>query len=137
MKDTQEILYTAIYTAISAITDVYSAVPANKSMPYVYLGDIIKDEQTGAKDRFIDQGTIDISIYTDTDNQQGSKSEMLTLTNSIKVALKPTKASVLDLSPNFKMTVWYLSNEATRTETTKNKKAFINTIQYYYEIEQL
>lgn len=136
MKDVKDILYTKIYDTISSITTVYSAVPNNVDFPYVYVGNTVMDEATSSKDRFFTYGTIDVVIYTKTFHQ-GSKSELFTLTNSIKQALKATKSTTLDLSPNFNMTVWYISNEVERTETTKNIKTFINTIQYYFEIEQI
>lgn len=136
MKDVGLELYQAIYNEINGIADTYNAVPANASFPYLYIGGIVQNEATSVKDRFITYGTIDVHVYSETLTGQGSKSEMLTLTNNVKLALKPTKVSTLSMT-NFNMTIWYISNESQREETTKDKKLFINTIQYYYEIEQI
>lgn len=137
MKDTGLKLYQAIYDTLTgaAISNVYSVVPANEAFPYVVINNIIANEATSAKDRFITYGTIDVSIYSASLTGQGSKSEMLGLTDDIKQSMKPTKTSKLTMS-GFNMHVWYISNESQRQEKTKDKNIFINTIQYYYEIEE-
>ncbi len=136
MKDIGLKLYQAIFDLINGIADTHNVIPANKSFPYIYLGEIIAEEPDSAKDRFFTFGTVDVSIYTATLTAQGSKSELLTLTNSVKLALKATKTSVLTLA-DFNMTIWKLSNQSQRHESTRDKNIFINTLQYYFEIEQL
>lgn len=139
MKDTSLKLYQVLYSALDTALSipVYSVVPKNSIFPYVRIGNIVANEATGAKDRFVTYGTIDVSVYTASDTYGGSKIDMLTYTNLIKQALKPTKTSVLNMASSFNMTIWYISNESQREERTDDKTALINTIQYYFEIEEL
>ena len=143
MKDVNDKLYSAIFTLLSGNVSydgnqipVYSVVPQDVQNDYIYIADNnINEDET--KDRFIQNGYINIQVVTRYDHGGFSDKKLNSVAAQVKDLLKATKTAVLDLSPDFNCTVWYLENDLKDYSLEQVEHASRRVLRYRFETEQI
>jgi len=116
MKDPSDSIFTAIYGLLNSITYLgesipcYNVVPQSAGSSYIWITGYDLSESS-TNDRFMYEGYIVIQIVTGFDHPTYSEKKLDTIAGSVKNALKPTIGSLLDLSPDFNNTFFYLEND--------------------------
>lgn len=125
MNDIREELLTYIYNALVPVgIPIYSVVPDNMEMPYIFIGNI-STGQTVNKSEFRVQGFVNIELYY---RAESSLVEGLNYLDQTKSLLQPTK----DYIPDF-LNEWWLESDVGLQMIDPSNKVYIATIQYRFE----
>ncbi len=137
MRDPRFVILEQLNSKLSTLLiPVYSVIPDDTPTPFVYIGDIQLSEIQN-KTHFQLGGFATIEVYSGTNAWVGSIAPLLTSLDNIKVALRPNKNSVLDLSPKFNMSYWKLQSDTGLIQYSTTERLFVATLQFSFEITDL
>ena len=113
---------------------VYSVVPDNHPAPFIFIGGI-ELQQTLNKEQFQTIGTVNIELYTGSNEWLGSLDAPLSYLAAIKQAVQPSRKFVLDLTASgMSMVYWVLFNDTGLFSISSTQKFYNAVIQYEFEI---
>jgi len=143
MKDVSNVLYSALFSSLNGnITyqgqtiPVFELVPQSAQNDYIYLADLNLSESS-AKDRFMQNGYINIQIITRLQHDGSSNVKLDNICNQVKQALKPTITAVPSLSPNFNCTFFYLENDIKDYSLEDVEQVTRRILRFRIEVEEL
>jgi hypothetical protein len=138
MIDFRRAILKALYTRLTAQTvPVYSLVPDDAAMPFIYIGDM-DFGITENKNRFDVVGTINVELFYSLIDSVGSLEPMLDTLQQIRYLLSPTPQIVLDLSASgLGMTYWKLFNDTGPFQFSENSRELTAVLQYEYRVQQV
>ena len=112
---------------------VYSVVPDNVPHPFIYIGSI-QTQQTLNKQNFEILGTVEVELFTGTNEWSGSLDVPLGYLESIKMILQPSVNFVLPLGSSLWMVWWTLFNDTGLFTISSTEKIYSAVLQYEFEI---
>lgn len=138
MRDPRRELLTELVTVLTPIgLPVYSFVPDQTEEPYIFIGEVLQEENNVNKDDFNTINIFSVELYTGTNEWTDSLLIPLGWINDIKIALQPYKGYVMDIGPIFNMVYLRLENDQGLTQGDAVKKIYYCFMQYECEIQQL
>ena len=137
MIDIRKPILKALYSLLSTqSTPVYSLVPDNVGQPFIYIGEVIS-ETYDVKCNFHRNGNVNVELFYELNEADGSLDTMLDKLQEIKTILLPTPGFVLDLSTNgLAMSSWELDYEEGPYSYTDDRRLLTATMQFGFLIGQ-
>ena len=143
MKDVSDKLYSSLYSLLSGNVSyggedilVAEFLPQSVQNDYIYLAELNLNEAS-AKDRFMQNGYINIQIVTRLQHEASSNKKLDNICNQVKNLLKPTVTSVPSLSPDFNCTFFFLESEIKDYSLEQVEHISRRILRYRMEVEEL
>ena len=143
MKDVSDTLYSALYSSLNGnisyqgeTIPVFELLPQSAQNDYIYLAELNLNEAS-AKDRFMQNGYINIHIISRLDGDAGSYKKLDNICNQVKGLLKSSVTAVPSLTPNFNCTFFFLENDIKDYSLETVEHVTRRILRYRFEVEEL
>ena len=138
MIDIRKSILKALYSLLSTQSiPVYSLVPDNVGQPFIYIGEVIS-ETYPVKCNFHRNGNVNVELYYELNEADGSLDTMLDKLQEIKTILLPNPRFVLDLTASgLAMSSWELDYEEGPYVYTDDRRLLTASMQLGFLVGQV